>query len=105
MAVRNKRDSAWTPEKVRERIRASLITKRLIDHVLGKADMVPSQVTAGLGLLKKIVPDLSAVEHSGSIDTRTEKELTDAELANIASSRSTRAVEPKDSTKEPGKVH
>ncbi len=28
--------------------------------------MQPSQVTAGLGLLKKVVPDLAAIEHTGA---------------------------------------
>ncbi len=64
MAARKK---AWTPDKVRERIQASMITNRLIDHTLGNVEMTSSQVTAGLGLLKKIVPDLSSTELSGSI--------------------------------------
>lgn len=44
-------------EAVRARIRAGGIAKRLEDHVIGKAQMTASQVTAALGLLKKVVPD------------------------------------------------
>lgn len=55
------------PEKVRERIRTSQLVRRLTKHVLGKVEMEPTQVTAALGLLKKTLPDLSAVEHTGSI--------------------------------------
>lgn len=52
----------WTPEKVRERIRTGLLVRRLTDHVVGKLAMEPSQVTAGLGLLRKSLPDLSTVD-------------------------------------------
>jgi hypothetical protein len=50
---------------VRARIRAGGIVKRLEDHVLGKVEMTASQVTAALGLLRKCVPDLATVEHTG----------------------------------------
>jgi len=54
-------------EEVREKISNSRIVNRLIDHILGEkgVELSPSQVTAGLGLLKKVVPDLSATELSG----------------------------------------
>ena len=58
------------PDKVRERIRTSQLVVRLTKHVLGKIPMEPTQVTAALGLLKKTLPDLSAVEHSGEIKQR-----------------------------------
>jgi hypothetical protein len=35
--------------------------------VLGKSQLDPSQVSAGLGLLRKIIPDLAAIEHSGEV--------------------------------------
>ncbi len=65
---------AWTPERVRERIRTGLITRRLADHVLGKIEMTATQVQAALGLLRKTLPDLSAMEHSGEVRHR---EITD----------------------------
>jgi hypothetical protein len=45
---------------------------------------VPAQVTAALGILKKCVPDLSAVEHTGELTHKHVKELSDAELTAIA---------------------
>ncbi len=52
-------------EETRGRIKASQLINRLTAHALGEVEMTSSAVTAGLGLLKKIVPDLSAVQHSG----------------------------------------
>jgi hypothetical protein len=37
----------------------------LIDHVEGRRDLSQTQVTAAIALLKKVLPDLAAVEHSG----------------------------------------
>lgn len=57
-------------EDVRRKIQSSQLINRLTSHALGKADpkMDSSQVTAALGLLKKAVPDLSAIEHSTDPD-------------------------------------
>ena len=52
-------------EAVRARIQTGLITDRLEKHILGKVKMQATQVTAALGLLRKVVPDLSATQHSG----------------------------------------
>ena len=62
MGARGVRKTIWTPEIVRSRIRTSHIMRRLTDHVLGEAKMSPSQVTAGLGLLRKTLPDLSQMD-------------------------------------------
>ena len=97
MAARNR---MWTPQIVRERIRTGMLTRRLTDHVLGKVEMTPSQVTAGLGLLKKTLPDLSAVAHSGSVNTPKPNELTNEQLADIATGSSPRVVEPTPSGSE-----
>ena len=45
--------------KVRARIKAGGIVHLLHRHIVGELDMKPSQVQAALGLLKKVVPDLS----------------------------------------------
>lgn len=58
--------SAVYAEAVRARIRAGGIAKRLEGHILGKVEMTASQVSAALGLLRKVVPDLSSMEHSGA---------------------------------------
>lgn len=52
----------------RAKIQNSNILNALIEHVEGKREMTPTQVSAGLGLLKKCLPDLSSVEVSGDPD-------------------------------------
>lgn len=49
----------------RVKIQNSNILNALIEHVSGNRDMSSTQVTAGIALMKKVLPDLSAVEHSG----------------------------------------
>ena len=56
---------AWTPDKVRARIKTALIINALQDHILKDKEMNKSQVTAALGLLKKTLPDLQNIEASG----------------------------------------
>jgi hypothetical protein len=52
----------------RDKIRNSNILTALIEHAEGQRDMSPSQVTAGLGLLKKALPDLQTITHQGDED-------------------------------------
>ena len=54
-------------DETRAKIKASQLVNRLTDHALGKVGMTASQVTAALGLLKKALPDLAAIEHSGEV--------------------------------------
>ena len=53
---------------VREKIRGSQLINVLTNHALGTQEMGSTQVTAALGLLKKVVPDLAATQHSGDQD-------------------------------------
>ena len=53
------------PEAHRVKIQNSNILTVLIEHAEGKREMTPSQVTTGLGLLKKALPDLSTVTLEG----------------------------------------
>ncbi len=59
-------------ENTRKRIKTSMLAKRLEDHVLGKCELSASQVRAIEVLLRKTMPDLSAValtgEDGGPID-------------------------------------
>ena len=48
----------------RAKIQNSNILNALIEHVLGKRDMSQTQVSAGLGLLKKCLPDLAQAAHT-----------------------------------------
>lgn len=56
------------PEDHRDKIRNSNILSNLIKHCEGLRDMSQTQVTASLGLLKKCLPDLSAVTVAGDPD-------------------------------------
>jgi len=49
----------------RDKIKNSNILTALIEHAEGRRDMSSTQVQAGLGLLKKVLPDVSAVTISG----------------------------------------
>lgn len=68
----------------RVKIQNSNILNALIEHACGEREMSATQVTAGLGLLRKVLPDLASVEHSGSVETKRASEMTDDELAAIA---------------------
>jgi hypothetical protein len=57
-----------TSELTRERIRTAMILNRLQKFVGGSLEMSPHQVTAALGLLKKTIPDLQSIEHSGFLE-------------------------------------
>lgn len=54
-------------DETRAKIKTSQLVNRLTSHVLGQISMEATQVTAALGLLRKTLPDLSAVEQSGEI--------------------------------------
>lgn len=62
MATRGRKPGFRMSEEHRTKIANSQILKCLVEHIEGKRKMSASQVTAGLGLLKKVMPDLSAVE-------------------------------------------
>lgn len=51
--------------ETRAKIQTSQLINRLESHILGEVDLKPTQVQAALGLLKKTIPDLAAVTHSG----------------------------------------
>jgi hypothetical protein len=63
-------------EEVREKIKSTLIINKLENHILNNEEMSSSQVSAALGLLRKSVPDLSAIEHKGEIDHTLTVEIT-----------------------------
>ena len=54
-------------EKWRERIQISMLVNRLTNHALGKVNLTQTQVRAIEILLRKVAPDLSAVDHSGEV--------------------------------------
>jgi hypothetical protein len=56
-------------EEVRARIQTSQLINRLTDHALGNVELSATQVRAIEILIKKTLPDLSAVDHSADDDT------------------------------------
>jgi hypothetical protein len=61
-------DPAHT-ERTKAKIQASQIVNRLRSLVMGEIEMPPHAVTAALGLLRKVMPDMSAVEHQGEVSS------------------------------------
>jgi len=55
-------------DKTRERIKTSMLINRLTSFVEGTVELSPAQVTAALGLMKKTLPDLQAVELAASVE-------------------------------------
>lgn len=68
---RGKTNTRLTNEH-RDKIKNSNILNALIGHAEGKREMSATQVTAGLGLLKKALPDLQSVELTGDADNPVE---------------------------------
>jgi hypothetical protein len=65
MAAKGRTKGFVMSDEHRVKIQNSNILNALIEHVSGNRDMAPSQVTAGLGLLKKVLPDLQQTTISG----------------------------------------
>lgn len=63
------------PEEHRVKIANSNILNALIEHAEGKRDMSATQVSAGLGLLKKALPDLSSIDFTGVVEHEVGSEL------------------------------
>jgi len=59
------RKTPFLDQRVREKIQASMLIRALTDCVEGRNKMTSVQVRAAEVLLKKVVPDLAAVEYSG----------------------------------------
>jgi hypothetical protein len=51
----------------RTKIQVTQLLNRLTNHAMGKLDLSPTQVKAIEIMLRKALPDLSAVEHSGDM--------------------------------------
>ena len=85
MTKRGRRPGFAMSQEHRDKIRNSNILNALVEHVEGRRDMSATQVTAGLGLLRKVMPDLSSVdanvELSGEIVVRASKEQRDAAVS------------------------
>lgn len=99
------RKTVWTPDIVRSRIQVGVLVNRLEKQAAGQLEMTPNQLRATEILLRKTLPDLSQVDHSGSIETSRPEELSDARLADIASGRRSRTAETQTSEEVPSELH
>jgi hypothetical protein len=91
--------------KTRERIQTSQIVNRLTDHLDGKVELSATQIRAAEILLRKSLPDLSAVEHSGEIGNKSATEMTRDELLAYISSGSNGAARKDGRSIKPAEVH
>jgi hypothetical protein len=81
MAARKRKvqlTDAW-----KEKIRISVISGRLYDHVNGEIEMSNTQIKAAQILLAKLVPDLGRTEVSG-VDGGPVETITRIELAAMS---------------------
>lgn len=59
----------------RVKIKNANILNALIEHVLGKREMSATQVSAGIALMKKVLPDLQSVESKSEVTVRNVVEM------------------------------
>jgi len=57
----------------RVKIQNSNILNALVEHVEGKREMTSTQVTAGVALLKKVLPDMTENKHEGDVNVSVKK--------------------------------
>ncbi len=67
MAERGRRPGFRMSDEHRVKIQNSNILNALIEHIEGRREMSATQVSAGLGLLKKVMPDLSAADNTTEV--------------------------------------
>ena len=79
MAERGRRPGFVMSHEHRVKIQNSNILNALIEHAEGQREMSPTQVSAGLGLLKKIMPDLSSVQMDATVRESHEEALGELE--------------------------
>lgn len=70
----------WTPEIVRQRIRTSMLVRRLMDQATGKIEMTDNQLAAAKFLVERVVPRAEAKK-----DVNVSGTLTLAQLVGLAS--------------------
>lgn len=65
MAERGRRPGFKMSDEHRVKIQNSNILNALIEHIEGVREMSATQVSAGLGLLRKVMPDLATTTIQG----------------------------------------
>lgn len=69
MAARGRKPGFVMSDEHRVKIQNSNILNALIEHVCGDREMSSTQVTAGVALLRKVLPDLQSTEISADVVT------------------------------------
>ena len=80
MPARTRKLSVRQVDGWREGIQVAMIRNRLQKHIAGEIDMTATQIRAAEILLRKVIPDLSSVEYTGSVEHKHASEYSDAEL-------------------------
>jgi hypothetical protein len=65
-----RRDTSHSQE-TRDKIKITQLINRLTQHAMGEVEMTATQVTAALGLIRKALPDLAAMEVKAQIEHHT----------------------------------
>lgn len=84
MAARGRKPGFKMSEAHRVKIQNSNILNALIEHVEGERDMSSTQVTAGIALMKKVLPDLQATTISGDPENPIKTEEIGSGAAKLA---------------------
>ena len=82
MARRGRTPGFKLTDEHRGKIQSSNILNALIEHGEGRREMAASQVSACTALLRKILPDLAAIDVSGHLE-RPLSQMSDGELETI----------------------
>jgi hypothetical protein len=77
MAERGRTAGFRMSDEHRVKIQNSNILNALIEHVVGEREMSATQVSAGLGLLRKIMPDLAASTITADVTHEVGASVTD----------------------------
>lgn len=68
ISTRGRKPGFRMDDSHRAKIANSKILSRLIGHVEGKVELSATQVSAGIALLKKVMPDMVYNQHAGDPD-------------------------------------
>jgi hypothetical protein len=101
VAERGRKPGFRMSNEHRVKIQNSNILNALIEHVEGAREMSATQVSAGLGLLRKVLPDLAATADAAEDgELKPVNRMTDDELEAIAAGRSDRAASQAESPRK-----
>ncbi len=69
-------------DETRAKIKSAQIINRLHSHVMGEVELSATQVSAGLGLLRKTIPDLSQAEIKSETTVRYVARVPDKAISS-----------------------